>query len=106
MAEKDRDKDPLEPVLCNLYNPTRGRRVIFDGLKGMKAITIDSGDTKYNVTLSKQIIEELRDRNRIEKNSDLVPGPATDAPPVQLTAQQKEIAEAIARANPPKVAAA
>ena len=76
--EKIKEPNVLQ---CNLYNPTRGRRVIFDGIKdSMKAYTIDSGATKYNVTVSRQIIEELRDRNRIQQNSDLVPGPATEPP--------------------------
>ena len=80
MAETTKTQDVLR---CNLYNPTPGRRVIFDGIeKSMKAITIDSGDTKYNVTLSKAIAEELRDRNRVKKDSDLVIGPASDPPPI------------------------
>jgi hypothetical protein len=74
----DKDKEIETSLQCNLYNPTPGRRVIFD--KSMKAVTIDSGDTKYNVALSRQIAEELRDRNRVRMNSDLIVSPGTEAP--------------------------
>lgn len=61
-------------VVCDLYNPTRARRIIFDGIDGiMKPISVEAGETKRNVTISRHIAEELRDRNRVKKDSDLVP---------------------------------
>lgn len=60
-------------LTCDLHNPTRARRIIYDGIPGsMKQIAIASGETKHGVTLSRGIAEELRDRNRVKKNSDLV----------------------------------
>lgn len=65
-------------ITCNLYNPTRARRVIYDGIEGSdKQITIAPGETKRGVTISRTIAEELRDRNRAKKDSDLQVRPQT-----------------------------
>jgi len=77
---EEKEKNPS--IQCNIHNPNRGRRVIYDGIEGsQKSIVIEGGETKYNVTLSKRIAEELRDRNRAKPNSDLVVGPPTEPPP-------------------------
>lgn len=61
-----------DTVTCDLFNPTRARRIIYDGIPGsMKQIVVASQTTK-RVTISRAIAEELRDRNRAKKNSDLV----------------------------------
>jgi hypothetical protein len=73
------EKKP-DTVTCDLYNPTRARRIIYDGILGsMKQIVVASQDTKRGVTISRAIAEELRDRNRAKKNSDLVIKPQVEA---------------------------
>ena len=101
--EKDKDRntapdreDVKEPTIiqCNIHNPLRGRRVIHDGITDaygrQKAIVVDGGDTVYNVTLAKTVAEELRNRNRVARDSDLVIGPPTEAPPKPAPAAQPE----------------
>jgi predicted ATP-grasp superfamily ATP-dependent carboligase len=65
-------------ITCNLHNPTTARRVIYDGIEGSrKSITVDAGETVHNVTISRRIAEEMRDRNRAKKDSDLQIKPLT-----------------------------
>ena len=75
-------------VTCNLYNPTKGNRVIHDGititegvpagaLPTQKQIHVASGETKKNVKIHRTIAEELRARNKAKKDSDLVVKPVT-----------------------------
>jgi hypothetical protein len=66
-------------VTCDLYNPTTARRVIFDGTKEMKAITIEPGETKRNAKITKAIAEELKARNLAVKDSDLKPMKPSEA---------------------------
>jgi hypothetical protein len=78
MSTDTKSKTPAtEPsksiITCDLHNPTPGRRIIFDGIEGsQKSIVVEAGDTKRGVTLHRSIAEELRDRNRAKKGSDLV----------------------------------
>lgn len=82
------EKEPKsqDTVTINLHNPTQARRVIYDGisvegLQGQgsiqKSITVDAGATKENVTIHRSIVEELRQRNRDKRDSDLVVMPLT-----------------------------
>ena len=66
------------PVQCNLFNPTRGRRVIYAGIDDSRsAIVVDPGEIKYSVTISKMLAEELRDRTTDNPNADLILSPPT-----------------------------
>ncbi len=78
MAEKltlpDNTKKESDTVTVNLTNPTRARRVIFDGIPGSnRCITVESfGGTVKNVTLHRSIYKELRDANTAQANSELI----------------------------------
>lgn len=70
-----------ETITCNLRNPTPARRIIHDGITVDSAngtggvqrqITVDPGATARGVTISKLIADELRERNRVKRDSDLV----------------------------------
>jgi hypothetical protein len=85
MNEKTETKK-TSTVTCDLYNPTPARRVIYDGItiegasghqSYQKSITVEPGETKRGVTISRLIAEELRDRNRAKRDSDLVIKPQT-----------------------------
>ena len=97
--DKDRNTAPVADdvkevsniIQCNIHNPNRGRRVIYDGIEGsQRPIVIDGFDTKYKVTIARWVAEELRDRNRIAPNSDLVIGPPTEAPAKSTWSPQPE----------------
>lgn len=88
------DKKPAsKTITCNLHNPTRARRIIYDGITDefgrQKSITVEVGETKKNVTISREIAEELRDRNRAKKDSDLRIMPLT----VDAVAEEPAAAE-------------
>ncbi len=71
-------------VQCDLHNPTRARRILFDGIPGsQKQIFVARGETKRGVTISRAVFEELRDRNRAKKDSELQPKPMSDEPVVE-----------------------
>jgi hypothetical protein len=77
--DADAKSAPPEIVTVDLYNPTRARRVIFDGIPPlgphgvMHSITVEVGETKKAVRITRQIEQELRDRNRVNRDSDLIP---------------------------------
>lgn len=80
----DEKKNAPDTVTVNLRNPTTARRVIYDGITvetmqggKQKMITIDPGVTKENVTLHKSIVAELRERNKLKRDSDLLVLPMT-----------------------------
>jgi len=71
------DEDDI--VTVDLHNAVRGQRVIYAGIQGsMRQIVINAGDTKRKVRLHKSIEKELRDRNRLKKDSDLVSSAPSD----------------------------
>ena len=74
-----------ETVTVDIKNPTRARRVIYDGINverahghgpAQKQITVEPGETKKNVTVHRSVVEEMRARNRAKKDSDLIITPA------------------------------
>lgn len=66
--------NPDDIVIVDLFNPTRARRIIFDGIGKMpKSIVVESGATKQNVRIHRMIETELVERNRVKKDSDLIP---------------------------------
>jgi hypothetical protein len=74
-------------VKVKFKNPTPARRIIHDGINveghqgqgaTQKAITIEPGETSGVVTVHKNIVEELRMRNRAKAGSDLIPMSADD----------------------------
>ena len=80
-------------IKCDLHNPTRARRVIYDGIEGsMKEITVDPGATLRGVALHRAVAEELRDRNRVKKDSDLVIKPMSGEPEVPKVEQPEPTA--------------
>ncbi len=88
MADEKKKEDQVATMRCNLTNNTPGRRVIYDGISKLdangisqqKAITVESGETVYNVEVAKVIVEELRGQNNKKKDSVLVPSPPTEKP--------------------------
>jgi len=63
----------MDIVTVDIFNPTRARRVIYDGIgENPKPIVIEVGETKKNVKVTRLIEQELRERNKIKKDSDLV----------------------------------
>lgn len=87
-AQQSTKTAPSKTITCNLYNPTKARRVIYDGIEGGKMITIESKETKRGVTISRAIAEELRDRNRAKKDSDLQVRPQTTGEHEEKEAEQ------------------
>lgn len=82
MADEKEKVEKVATIKCHLTNPTSARRIIYDGInvEGMqgqgniqKAITIEAGGkTDKPVLLSRAVVEELQDRNRKKKDSDLI----------------------------------
>lgn len=70
-----------DTITCDLHNPTRADRIIYDGIPGsMRQVVVGKGETKRGVTISKVIADELRARNKSKRDSDLVVRPqSTDA---------------------------
>jgi hypothetical protein len=77
-------EDANDTVTVDLHNPTRGRRIIYDGINvkngqgvvRQKAITVESGETVHNVVLHRDMVRELVEQNRRKQDSDLVPRPS------------------------------
>jgi hypothetical protein len=71
--------NPDSLITVDLHNPTRAQRVIYDGIPGsQRQIVINPNDTKHSVRLHRSIEKELRDRNRLKPNSDLIPSNPTE----------------------------
>ena len=65
-------KELSATIRCDLYNPTRARRIVLDGIDGsMRQIMIGPGETRRGVTISRTIAEELRNRNRKTPKSEV-----------------------------------
>lgn len=63
----------------DIHNPTKARRVIYDGSKDQKQVVIEPGDTKKAVPLADHILKQLKARE-----NDLV---ITESKPVPFIAQ-------------------
>lgn len=70
-------------MLCNVKNPTRAIRVIYDGFEtkspgpgvprpDQKKYTIMPGEEKAGIELHETIVNELKARNEKKANSDLI----------------------------------
>ena len=91
--EKELPKNPEPPkpdasksdtVMVDIRNPTRARRVIYDGIadeKGkQRCLTIERNSTKENVLVHRDVVREMAKRNRVRQDSDLIMTPAGSKP--------------------------
>jgi hypothetical protein len=47
-------------ILCDIHNPTGGRRTFYDGLGSPRPISIDPGETKTGVQLAEHVVALLK----------------------------------------------